>query len=157
MKNNITDCISILSGNILDSTCQTLVNPVNCVGVAGAGLALEFKNRFPAVHEEYVGLCRKGAMTPGRPRLVRGKQNIVLFPTKNHWQYPSDIQWVAGGMSILRAHRAAWGIESLAVPALGCGLGGLRWPEVKRVMVRHLFAMRTRAEIYVPRADRTGN
>jgi len=115
-------------GSIFDSGAQWLVNPVNTVGVMGAGLALEFKKRFPDVFLAYQSACRRGEVRIGEMFLSRP---VVHFPTKEHWKAPSRLEYVERGLVPLAALVKAQGVQTIAIPALGCGLGGLAWSDVK--------------------------
>src|SRR6266536_5356806 len=111
----------ILVGDILQSKAQTLVNTVNCVGVMGKGIALEFKRRFPEMYDDYVRRCDSHEVRLGRPYLWRSLTPpfVLNFPTKNHWRSPSRLDDIVEGLRYLREHYAEWGITSLAVPPLG--------------------------------------
>src|SRR6266496_2655766 len=89
-----------LIGDLFASRAQTLVNTVNCVGVMGKGVALEFKKRFPDVFDDYAGRCERKEVRLGEPYLYRSADgtSVVNFPTKNHWRSPSrlsDVETVA--------------------------------------------------------------
>ena len=130
------------TGNIFDSRCQAIVNPVNCVGVMGAGLALQFKQRFPENFAAYADACRAGALAPGRMHVfdtgAEQPRFIINFPTKRHWRDPSRIEDIALGIDALNAAIAEHGIQSVAIPPLGAGLGGLPWPDVRRLIADRL-------------------
>ena len=134
--------IRIAKGNIFNSGCEALVNPVNCVGVMGKGLALQFKQRFPANFAACAEACRAGELVPGRMHLFDSRspqpRYIVNFPTKRHWRDASRLGDVARGLGALAAVIAANHIRSIAVPPLGCGLGGLSWHDVRQLIDRHL-------------------
>lgn len=114
-------------GNLLDSNCQVLVNAVNCVGVAGAGLAKQFQDRWPDQVEEYRRFCRAGKMRPGvvHEALLPDGRSIVSVPTKRHWRDRSQLIDVTSGIRALAAYCRETEPASIAIPALGCGLGGL--------------------------------
>jgi len=139
-------------GNLFDSEAQTLVNTVNCVGVMGKGVALEFKNRFPQMYEEYVARCNKGEVRLGRPYLYRTLMPpwVLNFPTKDHWRSVSRLRDIEQGLEYLLAHYREWGIESLAVPPLGCGHGNLEWRVVGPTLYRYLKRMDIPVELYAP-------
>lgn len=103
-----------------------LVNPVNCVGVMGKGLALEFKKRYPAMCAQYKEDCLDGTWKPGEV-LGYTQWNIYCFPTKFHWKDPSKLEWVRIGLCNLLEE---YPTHSIAFPKLGCGLGGLAWKDV---------------------------
>lgn len=127
--------IELQKGDILDAEVEALVNSVNCVGVMGRGVALAFKERFPDNFDAYAAACRRGAVVPGEmfvfetgrlwPRI------IFNFPTKRHWRAKSRMEDIVQGLSSLVGHIQARGIRSIALPPLGSGLGGLRWPDVR--------------------------
>jgi len=136
--------IQIAEGNLLQARADALVNPVNCVGVMGKGLALQFKQAFPANFRAYQAACKAGHVQPGR-MLIHDNGRLALpywivnFPTKRHWRQPSQLQDVRDGLSALVADAQRLGMRSIAVPPLGCGLGGLDWREV-RPLIEHAFA-----------------
>lgn len=131
--------ITEFRGNIFESSCQTLVNTVNCVGVMGKGIALEFKNRFPEMYNEYTRYCAEQCIRPGVLHLWKKSEPWILnFPTKNHWKYPSKIEYIEQGMAKFCATYTAKGITSIAFPELGTFSGGLQWAVVKEIMFRHL-------------------
>ena len=133
--------IRFAKGNIFDSCCEALVNPVNCVGIMGKGLALQFKQRFPANFSSYAKACRAGELVPGHMHLFDTGSHlprcIVNFPTKRHWRDASRLDDVDHGLAALARVIAANDIRSIAVPPLGCGLGGLPWHDVRQLMDRH--------------------
>lgn len=140
------------NGNLLASPAQTIVNTVNCVGVMGKGIALEFKRAYPAMYQDYVARCRAQTVHPGRPYLYRDAYKQILnFPTKAHWRDESDLAWVQAGLVAIREHYDAWGIQSLAIPPLGCGNGGLRWDVVRPIIIEVLGDLPIAIEIYEPR------
>jgi O-acetyl-ADP-ribose deacetylase (regulator of RNase III)/uncharacterized protein YwgA len=144
--------VAIREGDIFKSDAQTLVNTVNCVGVMGKGIALGFRKRFPEMHDDYVQRCEKGEVTLGRPYLYQRAQLpwIINFPTKDHWRSMSRLADIEAGLEFLEAHYTEWGIESLAVPPLGSGHGGLEWQVVGPTLYRHLKRFEIPVELYVP-------
>lgn len=135
--------IEFRKGDLFSSGAEALVDPVNCVGVPGAGLALAFKRLYPKATKDYVDACRKGLLFPGSVLVVASQKPpvkaIVFFPTKNDWHEPSKIEDVIGGLKTLASAMTLSrpdiglpaGIRSIAIPALGCGLGGLPWNAVR--------------------------
>lgn len=134
--------IRLAEGDLLASGAEALVNPVNCVGVAGKGLALAFRQRWPGAFEEYRRACASGWLRPGRILPVAlplfavippPSQSIVIvhFPTKRHWRTPSRLEDIEAGLTVLAAYLHEYAVRSVAVPALGCGLGGLAWQDVR--------------------------
>src|SRR5262249_8605514 len=111
-----------------------------CVGVMGRGLALAFRQHFPAMFADYVARCQAGTVQPGVPYLfVQAAPPWILnFPTKGHWRARSLLIDIEAGLEYLVTHAPSWGVSSLAVPALGCGAGQLSWQEVQPVLTRTL-------------------
>lgn len=139
------------SGNLLDSKAQTLVNTVNCVGVMGKGIALEFRRRYPQMFRQYVELCGRREVRPGIPYCYGAvPQQILNFPTKGHWKAKSRLSDIERGLRLLERHYTDWNITSIAMPPLGCGNGGLDWSEVKPLIERHLAHLPISVEVYVP-------
>lgn len=139
-------------GDLFASNAQTLVNTVNCVGVMGKGVALEFKTRFPAMARDYADRCARGEVRLGEPYLyadLTGVQ-IVNFPTKGHWRSSSRLADIAAGLDHLAAHLSDWRITSLAMPPLGCGNGGLAWSEVGPLIHAKLHHLPVNVELYAP-------
>jgi O-acetyl-ADP-ribose deacetylase (regulator of RNase III) len=127
--------IELRKGDLFESGCQALVNPVNCVGVMGGGLALEFKTRFPQMFVEYKLACRDGNLRPGTLHVWKdGGPYVINFPTKDDWRNPSKMEYVCEGLEALDAVLRDRDIRSVAIPALGCGLGGLPWDEVRKAV-----------------------
>jgi O-acetyl-ADP-ribose deacetylase (regulator of RNase III) len=123
-------------GNLLDAQDEALVNPVNTVGVMGKGLALAFRHRFDLNHRLYVEACQAGELPVGKMFVTEtgqavGPRWVVNFPTKQHWRQPSQLRWVSEGLMDLRRFIAQHRVQSIAIPALGAGLGGLAWPDVQ--------------------------
>jgi O-acetyl-ADP-ribose deacetylase (regulator of RNase III) len=124
------------SGDILKAPAEALVNTVNCVGVMGRGIALQFKTAFPENYKHYTKACKRQEVQPGRmfvtsTGLLEGPRFIINFPTKRHWRGKSRIEDIESGLVDLVRVIAELNIKSVAMPPLGCGLGGLDWPLVK--------------------------
>ncbi len=134
--------IRFTRGNIFDSRCQALVNPVNCVGVMGKGLALQFKRRFPANFTTYAAACRRRELAPGTIHVfdtgADSPRFIFNFPTKVHWRHPSHIADIDHGLRALPALINRHRIRSIAIPPLGCGFGGLPWAQVRPLIISRL-------------------
>lgn len=139
-------------GNIFDSKATTLVNTINCVGVMGKGIALEFKKRYPAMFDEYVELCGKGMVKPGKPYYYADLcgTSIINFPTKDNWRSPSRLSYIVDGLNWFRENYQELGITSIAFPPLGCGNGGLEWSVVGPLMYSKLVDLPIKVEIYAP-------
>ncbi len=141
--------ITYLKGNLFDSAAQAITNTVNCVGVMGKGVALEFKNRLPEMYEDYQARCKNGAVQPGKPYLWENEKVQVLnFPTKRHWNESARLSDIEAGLKYLADHFDDLGLQSLAMPALGCGNGGLRWEDVRPLIDKYLGALPT-FDVYV--------
>ncbi len=128
--------IKYKSGDILGEDAEALVNTVNCVGVMGRGIALQFKNAFPDNFEAYAAACKRRDVTPGRMLVfptgrLTNPHLIINFPTKRHWRGGSRMADIESGLSSLVQVIEQYKIHSIAIPALGSGLGGLDWSEVK--------------------------
>lgn len=144
--------ITVKIGNLLASSAQTLVNTVNCAGVMGKGIALEFKKQFPAMFQDYLARCEAGQVQLGIPYLFTDLlgSSILNFPTKKHWRSPSRLQDIVQGLDYFVAHYEEWGIQSIAFPPLGCGNGGLDWSDVGPLMYAKLQHLPISIEIYAP-------
>ena len=125
---------------IFDSSAQTLVNTINCVGVMGKGLALEFKNRYPAMFDKYKSFCDKGVFKPGVLWIYKAEDGkwILNFPTKIDWKNPSKIEYIEEGLKKFVEIWSEKGITSVAFPLLGCSNGGLNPDEVIPIMEKYL-------------------
>jgi O-acetyl-ADP-ribose deacetylase (regulator of RNase III) len=126
-------------GDLITAKVDALINPVNTEGVMGKGLALQFKKAFPDVFVEYASACRRGEVVIGRMHVVQrsaAPRFVINFPTKQQWRNPSKLEYVDAGLVDLIAHIHHLGIESIAIPPLGCGLGGLDWTDVKPRLVQ---------------------
>lgn len=148
--------IEHVSGNLLEAEAEALVNTVNTVGVAGKGIALQFRQAFPENYEAYRKACQRGEVEPGMMFVYRtGKWTcprfIINFPTKRHWKGKSKLADVEAGLAdlirVVREER----IQSIAVPPLGCGNGGLDW-EVVRPLIEAAFEPlpEVRVMLYAP-------
>jgi O-acetyl-ADP-ribose deacetylase (regulator of RNase III)/uncharacterized protein YwgA len=137
---------------------EAIVNTVNCVGVMGKGVALEFKNRWPENFRAYKSLCDAGSLRPGRmfvfrtPQLFESNEPryLINFPTKDHWRGKSQLQYIADGLDDLIAQVRANHIRSIAMPPLGCGNGGLDWADVKPIIERKLSDLDADITVFAP-------
>lgn len=128
--------ISVADGNLLDAPVEALVNTVNTVGVMGKGIALQFKRAYPAMFKAYASAAKRGDLAIGRMHVwhtdqLDGPRVVINFPTKRHWRSGSKLADIEAGLNdlvkVIREER----IESIAIPPLGCGHGGLNWAEVE--------------------------
>lgn len=128
--------IELTTGDILQADAEALVNTVNCVGIMGRGVALQFKNSYPENFKAYQAACARGEVQPGRMFVfetgtLTSPKFIINFPTKRHWKGKSRIEDIESGLRALVEEVSTRGIHSIAIPPLGSGLGGLRWDEVR--------------------------
>ena len=172
-RKSIADKIILVKGDMFFSEMQTFTISVNTVGIMGKGLASRTKYQAPRVYVLYQNLCRQKKLKMGVPYLYKRSENFIttlmedvssvssavtenghrwflLFPTKNHWRENSPIAGIEKGLKWLVDNYKSQGIESLALPALGCGLGGLSWKEVGPLMCKYLKQMEIQSCIYLP-------
>lgn len=125
---------------VFNSHCDAIVNTVNCKGVMGAGLALEFRLRYPEMFLQYEEDCRNGVVRIGELRTYRVDDStlIVNFPTKDHWKEPSEYWYIEEGLDYMMAHYREWNISSIALPPLGCSNGHLDLDIVRRIIKEKL-------------------
>src|SRR6266542_5930157 len=144
--------LQVFTVDMFASGAQTLVNTVNTEGVMGKGIALQFKNRFPDMYEDYVERCLRSEVQLGRPYIYRERLYpwIINFPTKKHWRSISRLEDIEVGLDYLGKHYHSWGVKSLAVPPLGCGEGGLEWRVVGRVLYERLSRLEIPVMLYAP-------
>jgi len=148
--------IHYLTGNILDSPAEALVNTVNTVGVMGKGIALQFKNRFPANFKAYKEACNNKSLKIGQllvteeETLLHGKKTIINFPTKTNWRLPSEYSYITKGLQALVTEIRNRNIKSIAIPPLGAGNGGLDWSKVKPIIVSALQDLDCNVYLYEP-------
>ncbi|MFD4674214.1 macro domain-containing protein [Lentzea sp. NPDC058450] len=138
------------SGDLLDADVEALVNAVNCVGVMGKGLALQFKQRHPAYFASYAAACAAGEVQLGRVHVVSLDRCFISFPTKKHFRSRSRLSDVAAGLDDLARVIGSSGLRSVAVPALGCGLGGLAWSDVEPLIAAKLGPLDATVVVYAP-------
>lgn len=159
MQDNATDVSTspttlirhIEEGNLFASKMQTIVNAVNCRGVMGKGIALKFKQQYPNMYQNYRSLCQQKRITLGHPHLWTESDPWILnFPTKDDWKNKSTLASIEDGLRYLAEHVRTWGITSLAIPALGCGEGGLNWDDVRPLIQKYLGPLDIPIEIYAP-------
>ena len=144
--------MKVLVGDILQSKAQTLINTVNCVGIMGKGIALEFKKRFPEMFDDYFKKCERKEVKPGVPYLFRTPlpPQVINFPTKDHWKSVSRIEDIERGLQHLLRYYKEWGITSLAIPPLGWGNGQLEWRAVGPLIYKYAKQMDMSVELYAP-------
>jgi O-acetyl-ADP-ribose deacetylase (regulator of RNase III) len=138
--------IEITEGNLLQADAEALVNTVNCVGYMGKGIALQFKQAFPANFQEYEAACKAHEVVPGRMLIhdngrLAHPHYIINFPTKRHWKAKSRLEDIRSGLQALVEDVQRLGIRSIAIPPLGCGLGGLDWAAVQPLIEEAFVAL----------------
>ena len=168
----ISDRLSLIKSDMFFSRLQTITISVNTVGIMGKGLASRAKYQFPDVYVRYQDVCKSKSLRMGTPYLykresqvggsyydefVEKKEEVVepqqwflLFPTKTKWQHDSDFEGIEEGMRWLVSNYKTEGIKSIALPALGCGLGNLKWEDVGPMMTKYLVQMDIFSAIYLP-------
>lgn len=134
------------TGNILEEDVEAIVNTVNCVGVMGRGIALQFRKAFPDNYKAYAAACRKQEVKPGKlfiyeTKQLKNPQLIINFPTKRHWKEKSHMEDIILGLEALVEEIKIRKIKSIAIPPLGSGLGGLEWGEVRKRITSSLEHM----------------
>lgn len=143
--------IEFKQGNLLEEEAEALVNTVNCVGVMGKGIALQFKRAYPENFHQYEKACKAGEVKPGSmftvaTHSILKPRYIINFPTKRHWKGKSKIEDIKSGLVALVAELERLKIESIAIPPLGCGNGGLSWGDVKP-LIESAFASQKNVKV----------
>jgi O-acetyl-ADP-ribose deacetylase (regulator of RNase III) len=133
--------IELCRGDVLNASVEALVNTVNCVGIMGRGVALQFRKAFPRNYEIYKAACDRKQLRPGKMLVyelnrLENPRFIINFPTKRHWRGDSKMEDIESGLRALLSEVKNRGIKSIAIPPLGCGLGGLDWEEVRPRIVK---------------------
>ena len=167
---DLTPQLSLVDGDMFFSRMQTLTVSVNCVGVMGKGVASRAKYQFPDVYVRYQDSCRSRKLTMGKPVLYKRESSIdyqladdpetltnansetwfLLFATKRHWRERSDIEGIEKGLQWLSKNYKTDGVKSLAIPALGCGLGRLKWRDIGPLLCKYLSGLDIPVSIYLP-------
>lgn len=132
--------IRYVQGDILESTADLIVIPVNCVGVMGAGLAKQYAKVYAAKLPSYKEACHAGALEPGRLYPAGGR--FFYATTKDHWKQPSLDHWIISCLADISATALLLSAAKVAIPALGCGCGGVDWKTFKRMAETHLHPLR---------------
>jgi O-acetyl-ADP-ribose deacetylase (regulator of RNase III) len=141
--------VKIISGNIFTSKCTTIVNTVNCVGIMGAGIALECRLRYPEMYEKYVEICANNELSIGKLWLYKADDRWILnFPTKKHWKLPSKKEYLHAGLRKFVDTYQAREISGIAFPLLGADKGGIDQAESLRIMESYLCPLTINIEIY---------
>lgn len=138
--------VKLTHGDILKADADALVNTVNCVGVMGKGVALQFKKAYPENFKEYQTACKNGDLRPGKmfvfaTNQLFGAKYIINFPTKDHWKTSSKIEYIKEGLDSLVSVIREKNILSIAIPPLGCGNGGLDWAYIRPLIEERLSVL----------------
>jgi O-acetyl-ADP-ribose deacetylase (regulator of RNase III) len=148
--------IKLQQGDILHADAEAIVNTVNCVGIMGRGIALQFRKAFPENYKAYKAACNRGELQPGKMFVFdlnrfQHPRFIINFPTKRHWRGKSRIEDIKVGLKALIEEVRRLKIQSIAIPPLGCGLGGLDWDEVRPLIEQAFHELpEARVLIYEP-------
>ena len=145
--------IEELKGNLLDSGCEYLVNTINCRGVMGKGVALQFKTFYPDLFKWYVKKFELGELSPGKLYYYEEedlftKTKIINLTTKDDWFYPSSYNWIGHCVLDLRDFFYDKPNATIAMPRIGCGCGGLSWENVRQIIIDHLDCLNATFKIY---------
>jgi len=146
--------VTIKQGDMFSEQTDAIVNPVNCVGVMGKGIALEFKERWYGNFKQYATRCAIGEMKPGKMFIYATEgmpKFIINFPTKFHWKYKTKISYIHSGLDDLVKQIKKLEIQSITLPALGCGLGGLSFDEVGPIIIAKLAPLGIDTIVYAPK------
>lgn len=155
--------IEYTGGNILHADAEALVNTVNCVGVMGRGIALQFKNAYPKNFKAYEAACQRQEVQPGRMFVyatgeLANPRFIINFPTKRHWRGNSRMEDIESGLVDLVEVIRRNNIQSIAIPPLGSGLGGLEWDDVRPRIEQALAALpQVKVLLYEPKGAPTSD
>ena len=149
--------IHYITGNLLESDAEALVNTVNTFGVMGKGIALQFKNTFPNNYKKYSEACKNKELEIGQlliteENILSGKKIVINFPTKTNWRLPSEYKYIEAGLEELVKVIKEKSIKSIAIPPLGAGNGGLDWNKVKSILEKYLSQTEAEVFIYEPNA-----
>lgn len=148
--------IKYVSGDLLTYPAEAIINTVNCVGVMGKGIALQFKQKYPENFRNYAKECKAGNVTTGKMlvydcgMLSENPRYIINFPTKQHWRNNSKIEYITSGLDDLVNVIEKYQIKSIAIPQLGCGNGGLIWEEVEDIIIDRLSHLNIEVFIFAP-------
>ena len=147
--------ITYKEGDIFRDNANAIVNPVNCMGVMGKGLALQFKEKYIENFRAYANECSNGNVDIGKMFVYEYKgmphtRYVINFPTKKHWRNQSELSYIESGLKDLAKVISDKHIKTIAIPALGCGLGGLDWAKVRPMIEKELGGLDTDIRLYCP-------
>ena len=142
--------IVFVKGDILEAKVEAIVNPVNCEGYMSKGLALQVKQLYPNAFNDYSVACKEGRLKIGQVHYFQENEKIVInFPTKDKWRSKSKLSYITDGLPELINLLKNLNIKSIAIPPLGCGLGGLKWDEVKQLLLEYLENVSDTLDVFV--------
>lgn len=149
--------IRFTTANMFDTPAEIRINTVNCVGVMGAGIALQFKRLYPQMFEEYRRKCNAGEIRPGQLHIWQSPngERIVNFPTKRDWRNDSRYEDIQSGLVALRHFLISQAPVRVTIPALGCGHGGLNWSVVSAMITKHLQGLDCQIIVFEPSRSRS--
>lgn len=142
--------INFITGNIFESNAECLINTVNCEGYMGKGIAYQFKLKYPNNNRDYVKACKNGELKVGKLHYFKEDNKIIVnFPTKDKWRQKSKIEYIIDGLDSLVNLLPKLKVKSIAIPPLGCGNGGLKWNDVKFLIVTKLSEIKEEYDFYI--------
>lgn len=142
--------LNFVTGNLLKADAYALVNTVNCEGYMGKGIAYQFKLRFPEMCVEYTKKCKTGELIPGTLHCYKTDDKLIInFPTKNKWRGNSKMEYISSGLDALIKTIEEYQIQSIAIPPLGSGNGGLEWSNVKQLIIKKLSDISKKIDIFI--------
>lgn len=142
--------INFVTGNLLESNAECLINTVNCEGYMGKGIAYQFKLKYPNNNRDYVKACKSKELTVGKLHYFKEDNKIIInFPTKDRWRQKSKIEYIIDGMDYLVSLLPKLEVKSIAIPPLGCGNGGLAWNDVKSLIITKLSKIKDEYDFYI--------
>ncbi|MBX7271470.1 macro domain-containing protein [Stutzerimonas chloritidismutans] len=148
--------IELTTGDVLKSDAQAIVNTVNCEGYMGKGIAYQFKLEFPNNFSSYAAACKSRSLRPGTVhKFVENGKIIFNFPTKDKWREKSKYEYIEDGLDALKKELCGGQVESIAIPPLGCGNGGLSWAKVKQIITEKLADLDVIVKLYEPSKNYT--
>ena len=144
--------VHFMVGDMFALKADVTVIPVNCVGAMGRGVALEAKLRFPGLFKSYQDACNRKMLVPGTLHIWSNSAGgqVVCLPTKLHWKTPSTYEYIETGLHALQKHLSTLGPVRVALPALGCGLGGLKWSNVSVMILNKLSDIEAKTHAFLP-------
>ena len=142
--------IKFVTGNLLESDAECLVNTVNCEGYMGKGIAYQFKLKYPNNNRDYIKACKNGELKVGKLHYFKEDNKIIInFPTKDKWRKKSKIEYIIDGMDCLVSLLPTLNVRSIAIPPLGCGNGGLEWNDIRAIIIEKISSVKEKYDFYI--------